>query len=152
MASNTIHQPSPAKKIKLILVLHSTYGDWLGWSMDLNPIHHPSPAKKIKCSFLAQLSARGSVLNQSLSVNLTLLQSTCRGTPPPPRNEKVEILGQRDILVLADVPPPPPKEIKRLRSQVNMTFWFWFLLKIKKMLTEQNWDWYRKKTSVLTGQ
>ena len=28
---------------------------------------------------------------------------------PPPRNEKVEISGQCDILVLADVPPPPPE-------------------------------------------
>ena len=26
--------------------------------------------------------------------------------PPPPRNGKVEISGQCDILVLADVPPP----------------------------------------------
>ena len=28
--------------------------------------------------------------------------------PPPPRNKKVEIPGQCDILVLANVPPPPP--------------------------------------------
>ena len=27
--------------------------------------------------------------------------------PPPPRNGKVEISGQCDILVLADLPPPP---------------------------------------------
>ena len=52
MDSNPIHQPSPAKKLKLIFGLHSTSGDWLGWSMDSNPIHQPSPAKKIKCSFL----------------------------------------------------------------------------------------------------
>ena len=52
MDSNPIHQPSPAKKLKLIFGLCSTSGDWLGWSMDSNPIHHPSPAKKIKCSFL----------------------------------------------------------------------------------------------------
>ena len=43
--------------------------------------------------------------------------------PPPPRNEKVEISGQCDILVLADV---PPQGMKNLRSQVNMTFWFWW--------------------------
>ena len=30
---------------------------------------------------------------------------------PPPRNGKVEISGQCDILVLADVPPPPRIEI-----------------------------------------
>ena len=29
--------------------------------------------------------------------------------PPPHRNGKVEISGQSDILVLADVPPPPPE-------------------------------------------
>ena len=30
----------------LIFVLHSTFDDWSGWSMDSNPIHHSSPAKK----------------------------------------------------------------------------------------------------------
>ena len=35
---------------------------------------------------------------------------------------------------------------------LSSSFDAFFLLKIKKMLTEQNWDWYRKKTSVLTGQ
>ena len=35
---------------------------------------------------------------------------------------------------------------------VSSSFDAFFLLKIKKMLTEQNWDWYRKKTSVLTGK
>ena len=30
---------------------------------------------------------------------------------PPPRNGKVKISGQCDILVLADVPPPPPRKI-----------------------------------------
>ena len=36
----------------LIIGLHSTSDDWLGWSMDLNPVCHPSPVKKLKCSFL----------------------------------------------------------------------------------------------------
>ena len=45
--------PLSSQKNKMIIFgLHSTYGDWPGWSMDSNPIHHPSPAKKIKCSFL----------------------------------------------------------------------------------------------------
>ena len=48
------HPPAlPNQKNKMFIFgLHSTSGDWLGWSMDSNPIHHPSPAKKIKCSFL----------------------------------------------------------------------------------------------------
>ena len=41
---------------------------------------------------------------------------------PTPRNGKVEIPGQCDILVLADVPPPG---MEKLKSQVNVTFWFW---------------------------
>ena len=41
------------------------------------------------------------------------------------RNGKVEISGQCDIFDLADV-PPPPQGITKLRSQVNMTFWFWW--------------------------
>ena len=46
------------------------------------------PINSISHAFLALLSARGSVLNQSLSVNLTLFRSTCRCTPPlPPQNE-----------------------------------------------------------------
>ena len=36
----------------LIVGLHSTSDDQLGWLVDSNPIHHPSPAKKIKCLFL----------------------------------------------------------------------------------------------------
>ena len=36
----------------LIIGLHSTSDDWLGWSMDPNPVCHPSPVKKLKCSFL----------------------------------------------------------------------------------------------------
>ena len=43
---------SSQKNEMLIFGLHSTSGDWPGWSMDLNPICHPSPAKKMKCSFL----------------------------------------------------------------------------------------------------
>ena len=31
---------------------------------------------------------------------------------PPPRNGKVEISGQCDILVLGDVPPPAPRNGK----------------------------------------
>ena len=42
-------------------------------------------------------------------------------SPPPPQNGKVEISGQCDILVLADVPPP---RMEKLKSQVNVTFWF----------------------------
>ena len=37
---------------------------------------------------------------------------------PPPRNGKVEISGQGDILILADVPlPPPPNEKVGYRSK-----------------------------------
>ena len=43
---------SSQKNKMLIFGLHSTYDDWLGWSMYSNPEHHPSPVKKIKCSFL----------------------------------------------------------------------------------------------------
>ena len=45
---------------------------------------------------------------------------------PPPRNGKVEISGQSDILVLADVPLPPPG-IEKLKSQVKVKFWFWLM-------------------------
>ena len=44
---------------------------------------------------------------------------------PPPRNEKVEISGQCDILVLADV--PPLQGMEKLKSQVSVTFWFWLM-------------------------
>ena len=43
---------SSQKNKMLIFGLHSTYDDWLGWSMYSNPEHHPSPVKKIKYSFL----------------------------------------------------------------------------------------------------
>ena len=46
--------------------------------------------------------------------------------PPPPRNGKVEISGQSDILVLADVPSPPLRN-EKVGFQVNMTFWFWLM-------------------------
>ena len=45
---------------------------------------------------------------------------------PPPRNETVEISGQCDILVLADVTPPSP-DMEKLKSQVKVTFWFWLM-------------------------
>ena len=68
------------------------------------------------------------VLNQPLSVNLTLFRSTCRCTPSP-RIGKVEGSSsdfQCDILVLADVTPPPPG-MEKLKSQVNVTFWSWLM-------------------------
>ena len=48
------HPPSLSsqKNEMLIFGLHSTFDDWLGWSMDSNPICHLSPAKKMKSSFL----------------------------------------------------------------------------------------------------
>ena len=47
------HPPSLSsqKNEMLIFGLHSTFDDWLGWSMDSNPICHLSLAKKMKCSF-----------------------------------------------------------------------------------------------------
>ena len=48
------HPPplSSQKHEMLVFGLHSTSGDWPGWSMHSNPICHLSPAKKLKCSFL----------------------------------------------------------------------------------------------------
>ena len=40
--------------------------------------------------------------------------------PPPPRNGKVEISGQCDILVLADVPPPLRNEKVELSGQCDI--------------------------------
>ena len=45
--------------------------------------------------------------------------------PPPPKNGKVEISGQGDILILADVPPPPHNE--KVGFQVKVTFCFWLM-------------------------
>ena len=47
--------------------------------------------------------------------------------PPPHRNGKVEISGQCDISVLTDVIPTPPPGMGKLKSQVNVTFWFWLM-------------------------
>ena len=46
---------------------------------------------KRKPQFLAQLSACGIMLNQSLSINLTLFRSTCRCTSPLPSLPKMKL-------------------------------------------------------------
>ena len=48
-----------------------------------------------------------------------------RQCTPLPRNGKVEISGQGDILILADVPHPPRNE--KVGFQVKMTFCFWLM-------------------------
>ena len=48
-----------------------------------------------------------------------------RQCTPPPQTGKVEISGQGDILILANV-PPPPQEWKSW-IQVKGTFWFWLM-------------------------
>ena len=58
------------------------------------------------------------VLNQPLSVNLTLFGSTCRYTPP--RIGKVEA-SESELLMF-----PPPQNDK-VGFQVKVTFWFWLM-------------------------
>ena len=43
--------PLQPKNKMLDFGLHSTSGDWLGWSMDSNSIHHPSQPKKWNTCF-----------------------------------------------------------------------------------------------------
>ena len=69
--------PLSSKKNKmLILGLHSTSDDRLGWLMDSNPICHPSPVKKIKCSYLdyIQLLMIGQAVQWTWNPSATPLQ------------------------------------------------------------------------------
>ena len=65
------------------------------------------------------------VLNQPLSVNLTLFGSTCRCTPP--RIGKAEASGSELLMY-----PPPPND--KVGFQVKVTFWIYL-----QMYPPQDW-------------
>ena len=66
----------------LLLGLHSTSDDQLGWSMDSNPIRHPSPTKKLKCLFFDYI--------QFLMIDR--LVDGLKPHPPPLSSQKNEML------------------------------------------------------------
>ena len=93
---------------------------------------------------LEQLSA-AAVLNQPLSVNLRLFRSTCRCTPPP-RVGKVEAS-------LSNFQCTPPG-MEKLKSQANVTFWFWLMYpppgmeKLKSQVNVTFWFWLMYPPSI----
>ena len=62
------------------------------------------------------------------------------------------LISQKLLIVHLKPFPLDSAHPKTGNAGLSSSFNAFFLLKIKKMLTEQNWDWYRKKTSVVTGQ
>ena len=113
------------KNEMLIFVLHSTFDDWLGLSMDLNPIHHLSPPKKMKCSYFdyVQLLMIGQVGQWTRTPSTTCLQ---------PKKMKCSFLDYAQLLMISQAvrwnqtPSATPLQTIKWNAHFWITFNFWW--------------------------